>query len=90
MKPRFDAACETCEYRALDPGILPCSACLDKTGAVAKHWKRANGGTCFMCKHPIRSHDPEDGTCDHIANNPAEGCCKCGRTPQPAKAVDGA
>lgn len=33
---------------------------------------------CPRCSHPLRSHDPEDGTCDHRADG-GLGVCPCGR-----------
>lgn len=36
-------------------------------------------GKCKKCGHAWSSHDPEDGTCDHVADDPTTGVCRCGR-----------
>lgn len=36
-------------------------------------------GKCKRCGHAWSSHDPSDGTCDHVNDDPAKGVCRCGR-----------
>lgn len=36
-------------------------------------------GKCKKCGHAWSSHDPADGTCDHVADDPTKGVCRCGR-----------
>lgn len=36
-------------------------------------------GKCKKCGHAWSSHDPSDGTCDHVADDPTKGVCRCGR-----------
>jgi hypothetical protein len=34
---------------------------------------------CRQCRHPVINHDPEDGSCDHVNDDPVRGVCRCGR-----------
>lgn len=48
--------------------------------ALVAHFR---DGLCPSCKHPVTNHDPEDGTCAHVAIG-RPGVCGCGRAPQAA------
>ena len=38
---------------------------------------------CPNCDHPLKFHDPEDGSCDVFSGNYKIGACPCGRRSQP-------